>query len=185
MARLPHYFIAIPLTKEVQVMCSETQTFLKQKLPYREWTIKHDFHITLKFLGPVSDSKVCHLIDRLQRVHFSPFYLKVGGVDTFGSFERPRVIYSKVQLNDTLTKLVNQIEFEAKAEGFLAEKRPYIPHITLAKKWDGSAHIGNEVLTEVKNKDYSEKLLYVDYFVLYQIFPDQQPKYKVKAYFTL
>ncbi|WP_158589612.1 MULTISPECIES: RNA 2',3'-cyclic phosphodiesterase [Clostridia] len=182
MLQQPHYFIAIPLSKEMQSACRKEQAILRSKLPYKQWVHELDFHITLKFLGPVSDSKVWELVKKLQTISFSPFYVQVGGIGTFGSTDKPRVIYSAVQSTEALTDLAKQVQFVAVQEGFSSEERPYIPHITLAKKWAGTGSMEKEI-AQTKRMNHSINRLYVDRFVLYQIFPKEQPKYNVKACF--
>lgn len=46
---MSHYFIGIQVKPELAEQLSEWQTNLAQHLPYKQWTDKSDFHITLVF----------------------------------------------------------------------------------------------------------------------------------------
>src|SRR5699024_1450185 len=96
---------------------------------------------------------------------------------------KPRVLWACVDKTDTLTFLYEQVEAAADRAGFTKETRPYRPHITLAKKWDGSP---NWELVKTMQTQFKEKrILQVEEIVVYQIFPNQRPKYKVVSSFNL
>src|SRR5699024_11675109 len=68
------------------------------------------------------------------------FSTKAGGVGIFGNPVNPRVLWVGADKTDALAFLYEQVEAAANRAGFTKETRPFRPHITLAKRCDGSPH---------------------------------------------
>ncbi|MUK86791.1 RNA 2',3'-cyclic phosphodiesterase [Ornithinibacillus sp. L9] len=179
----PHYFIAIPLPNDLKEELAAWQVELKQHLTYKQWPHVEDLHITLKFLGAVEETKLKKLQEKLQSVHsMPPFYTKVHSVGTFGKSDKPRVLWADVVKTVALLELQQRVEACAKEVGFTAENRPYRPHITLAKKWDGPSTDINVIKNNFSDQQFD---LVVDTIVIYQIYPSNSPKYKIVNTFSL
>ncbi|MTW87753.1 RNA 2',3'-cyclic phosphodiesterase [Virgibacillus dakarensis] len=185
MNSFPHYFIGIPVSQPLQNALSSWQDDLKNRLPYKQWPNKHDLHITLKFLGPVDERNIQSIKEIVKKLEdFEEILLEVGGIGTFGNPKRPRVLWAGVKKNSELASLQAKTETYMAACGFQKEQRDYHPHITLAKKWDGSADKG--IIANVKEQYQAKKYqLIAGEVVLYQIFPKQTPKYKVISSYGL
>ncbi|MFU0788445.1 RNA 2',3'-cyclic phosphodiesterase [Virgibacillus proomii] len=183
MSNFPHYFIAIPLPKRLQQFLADWQSELKTILPYKQWTNIQDLHITLKYLGPVPDIKLKDLIKRLHAISFTPFHIQVGSIGMFGTSAKPRVLYAAVELSEALADLQQQVESVVSHEGFVPERRSYTPHITLAKKWNGSNSMPDEI-EHIKRNFTEQKRLDVDQFLIYRIFPKESPTYRMEAIIT-
>ncbi|MEN1968166.1 RNA 2',3'-cyclic phosphodiesterase [Lentibacillus sp. N15] len=185
MTSFPHYFIGIPVSTEWKKTLFQWQKELKPLLPYKQWTNKHDLHITLKFLGPVEDKKIHLVAQTLQQLeNQDSFILHVGGVGTFGNANNPRVLWAGARQQSRLSELHQVVESSLTAYGFAKEKRPYRPHITLAKKWAGTN--GNDELPNIM-ENYQHKIdkMRVTQVVLFQIYPEQTPKYKKVSSYEL
>src|SRR5699024_9755204 len=95
MSENPHYFIAIPIPFKMQTKLRLWQDFVKERLRYKHWVHPEDFHITLKFLGPVS-SGIRSVINELTILERLPaFTLTIGNIGFFGQRSRPRVLDRK------------------------------------------------------------------------------------------
>ncbi|MCL5959620.1 MAG: RNA 2',3'-cyclic phosphodiesterase [Chloroflexi bacterium] len=93
-------------------------------------------HITLKFLGCVPAGRIREIEEALGRAFRSgsPFRLSLGSLGVFPSFSRPRVVWVGVTGDlERLASLQAQVETEMAALGFAVEKRPFNPHLTLAR----------------------------------------------------
>lgn len=179
-----HYFIAIPLTDTLKNFLSVWQEELKEKFSYKQWTNKQDLHITLKFLGPVENGQLKRLLQELKIIENSnAFSIKAGTIGMFGNPVKPRVLWAGVDQTDALTLLYEQVESAVLSAGLAKETRPYRPHITLAKKWDGPSDRGLVEMTQTQFK--RKRMLQVEEVVVYQIFPKQTPKYKVVSSYNL
>ncbi|MEN2769194.1 RNA 2',3'-cyclic phosphodiesterase [Ornithinibacillus xuwenensis] len=186
MTATPHYFIAVPVTNEIKVEFSKWQNALQQKLSYKIWPHQEDLHITLKFLGGVEADKVKELLTELRSIDdISDFFIEVGGLGTFGKPDSPRVLWAGAESNKNLLDLYKRVERASTKMGFSKEHRPYRPHITLAKKWNGSS-IHTDALKDVLDSAQFEIFsMVVNSFVLYQIFPSKIPKYEIVETFNL
>lgn len=179
-----HYFIAIHLPEEVQSYFYEKQQELKRELPYKQWPHKKDLHITLKFLGPMTDGK----LNQLQRIlldikHCEAFSLETGPLGTFGNPNKPRVLWAGVNKPEALKNLQAKVEACCAEAGFEKEKRAYRPHITLAKKWDGEKINNRQQITG--SKTMKRHIFAVKEIVLFRIHPSETPKYEAVFTFPL
>ncbi|HSO27070.1 MAG TPA: RNA 2',3'-cyclic phosphodiesterase, partial [Anaerolineales bacterium] len=109
-------FIAIELSPEIRARLEEVIQTLKSRLEPSavRWTPANNIHLTLKFLGNVSDTN----IEVLQKLlgatigNHDPFEISVGDIGAFPSTRRPRVLWSGVQAPADLAQLQHAIEAE-------------------------------------------------------------------------
>lgn len=180
-----HYFIAVPVVSELKEEFASWQSQLKDTFPYKLWPHKEDLHITLKFLGAVDDEMLPKLRETLRSIQGEKFSLSVGNIGTFGKQDSPRVLWAGVEKVNLLEELFQKVEGHVTSLGLAKENRPYRPHITLAKKWNGLP-ISSDKLMEIKSA-YQTKMfpMQVESFVLYQIHPSRTPKYEAVELYHL
>ncbi|WP_340003237.1 RNA 2',3'-cyclic phosphodiesterase [Oceanobacillus sp. FSL K6-0127] len=183
---MAHYFIAIQLPKRLQAYFTSWQNELQKKLVYKQWTHQKDLHITLQFLGEVDDNRIRHLTKALEEIErISSFDIEVGGVGVFGNPNKPRVLWAGVNKTNALAQLQRYVESCTMTVGFPKETRAYTPHITLAKKWDGTDNLGKDTLKDLKNTWNETWSITVAEIVLIRIHPKQTPKYEVVKRYCL
>lgn len=130
-------FIAIGLLSPIQAKLEEVITGLKGQLgevPIR-WVSGASIHLTLKFLGDVSESNL-EIIKKMLQAEASghpPFEISVGGLGAFPTIARPRVIWVKVDAPQELFSLQRGIENETARLGYDREERAFSPHLTLGR----------------------------------------------------
>ncbi|WP_407272246.1 RNA 2',3'-cyclic phosphodiesterase [Radiobacillus sp. PE A8.2] len=181
MTQLSHYFIAIPLDKDVQQSLAAIQNELKKEelLSYKLWPDFRDLHITVKFLGPVAENTIKKIGKNLEFLSDeSTFQLTIGGLGTFGNPNKPRVLWAGVEKEPTLLKLYNSVEQIASDQGMVKENRSFNPHITLAKKWNGET-LAQSQWNAISDSHCSTLTMYVKSLVIYQIHPSRTPKYEI------
>src|SRR4051812_39567630 len=98
------------------------------------WTNPANLHLTLKFLGnDVPPDAATRLTARLQSLPpTGPFPLLPGPLHSLPPRGPIRVI--AVDLDgetDRLQQLVSSLESACELEGFPAERRPFLPHVTI------------------------------------------------------
>ncbi|SDQ41619.1 RNA 2',3'-cyclic phosphodiesterase [Virgibacillus salinus] len=184
MTNEPHYFIAIPLKERHKEYYSKWQFDLKEELPYKQWANKEDLHITLKFLGSVESNKLNQLLNYLNVLEkTNEFKIATGSLGFFGNPKKPRVLWVGVDKTSALAALHHDVEDVSVSAGFEKDSRPFSPHITLAKKWNGE-EVSMSGLKEQYDND--ERLdLIVNQVIVYRIFPARTPKYEVVAAYEL
>jgi len=92
---------------------------------------ENNMHITLKFLGEISESKITLVKEAMQKINGEPFTLTASHVSCFG--RPPRVIKAEVTDNNNCSKLAAELENLLEAKGFAREEKKFSPHITLAR----------------------------------------------------
>ena len=116
---------------------AELQADLRRRgLDSLRWVRPEGIHLTLKFLGETSSDKLsainAALVESVKGV--GPHRLWLGAVGTFGNKRRPQVLW--VDLAGDLAplgRLQQQVDLALAAAGFPKEKRPFAPHLTLAR----------------------------------------------------
>ncbi len=182
----PHYFIGIPAPSFVEEQLAKWQEILSPHVNYKRWMHPEDFHITLKFLGSVTEEKLRVIQEKLAALTVpSALQLQITGVNFFGKEDQPRVMYAEVAPNDALNHLHRVVEEEMEALGFDVERRPYRPHLTLAKKWaKDKLHFGADVLTNHLEMDGPIEYT-ANEMNLYIVKPTQEKKYDVITTYPL
>jgi 2'-5' RNA ligase len=134
-------FLAIDLPAEIREELGARQALFQKALaasPDRDrgirWTRPEGIHLTLKFLGEISDETLHRLIEQLENLApFEKFSIKVKGFGFFPDARRPRVFWAGVEAPAALVQLAAQIDAALRAIGFAPEARPFTPHLTLAR----------------------------------------------------
>ncbi len=152
-------FVALDLPREVMNHISEIQENIKkQNLFIGKFTETENLHLTLKFLGGISEEEVEKVKERLRKIKFEEFDVYVGEVGTF-SKKFLKIIWIKLRGADKLQKQVD----EALKDMFDVEAR-FMGHITIARaKKVGDKKRLIEYLKHIKPKNLKFK---VDKFFL-------------------
>ncbi len=129
-------FVAIELDKEIK----DTLSAFIQKLDTGErnirWIKSQGMHLTLKFLGEVSEDKISDVKTVMGNIvpDFSPFHLRFNGTGTFPPQARiPRIVWIGIEKNETLHMIHTRIEKELHKIHFPKENRKFQPHLTLGR----------------------------------------------------
>jgi 2'-5' RNA ligase len=130
-------FIAVELPEEIHQTLAQVSADLKQKmgeLPVR-WVAVHNIHLTLKFLGDVSEANVPMLTKIIQMIADGHHCLEIslGSLGAFPNVRRPRVIWVGVQAPEELVSIHRSLDVETTRLGYESDKRPFSPHLTLGR----------------------------------------------------
>ena len=146
-------FIAVELPDAVRTELDRVIARLRRESPQgaAKWVRSEGVHLTLKFLGPVPSARVEAIQSALQEAArgVPPFQLQPTGLGAFhGSrggpleFQRGRESYAHnltvIWLGlggdvPELARLARQVEAQVAPLGYPTEKRPFFPHLTLAR----------------------------------------------------
>lgn len=149
--------IASPLKRQLLTV--------KAPLPGARWQSAQQMHITLLFLGSVTDQELSQLPKQVGSLELAPMALKVTGLGYFGSRKHPKVLWAGVepveplaQLRDALAERLDPLAPEVQTETFQ-------PHITLAR-FKGCTQGLNALLEE--HKDFKAGEFRVDQVTLFE-----------------
>ncbi|MFX0087387.1 MAG: RNA 2',3'-cyclic phosphodiesterase [Candidatus Hodarchaeota archaeon] len=91
-------------------------------------------HLTLKFLGEISEKQLVSVQDSIKEIKFPSFEIALEKFGVFPNINRIRVIWVGISDgNEKLKELAHLIEESLQPLGFFKEKRPFSPHLTLAR----------------------------------------------------
>lgn len=127
-------FIAIELSESIREALSREQARFRALCPDARWTRPEGIHLTLKFLGEISDKRVTQVRQALQ--HMEPIEKFTVRVQDFGFFpdaRRPRVFWAGLDAPPELARLAMLVESAMSPLGFPPEDRAFRPHLTLAR----------------------------------------------------
>jgi len=135
-------FVAVALPEPISAALRGLIQALRGELPGLRWVRPEGIHLTLKFLGEVAETGVPGLEAELSaglRGALAPFAASVAGLGLFpeGPGRRARVVWVGVTApGGSLAALRELVERACVRAGYPPERRPFSPHLTLARVGD-------------------------------------------------
>jgi 2'-5' RNA ligase len=128
-------FIAIPLSDTIRRTIAQVQRELAEPLPDIRWVRPETIHLTLAFLGDISQESLDKIGNSMLSIgrSFAPFEVRIGNLGAFPSRSRPRVIWIGVERCAPLMGLQAALAGTLADLGLPGEDRPYTPHLTLGR----------------------------------------------------
>ena len=129
-------FIAIELSEEIRSSLSQIQSHLKYSGADVKWVEKDNIHLTLKFLGEISEAKaeeVKKALDSIAR-ETSKFEITLKDIGAFPKIEFPRVIWVGLDKGAAESvELAAKVDEALSGIGFQKESRPFASHLTIGR----------------------------------------------------
>jgi RNA 2',3'-cyclic 3'-phosphodiesterase len=131
-------FVAVAVPAHVADELDEAVAPLRESWPGLRWTRRDAWHLTLAFLGEVSEPVSSRLVPRLERAaaRYPRLLLSLGGAGAFPGATRARVLWTGVRGEPrALPALAASVAAGARRAGAppAEEGRRYQPHLTLAR----------------------------------------------------
>jgi RNA 2',3'-cyclic 3'-phosphodiesterase len=121
-------FVGIGFPPELKLRLS----LLCSGIPKARWVDPGNLHLTLRFIGEISEDVAADVDQALAKLRARRLRLQLAGTGIFGS-ERPRSLWVGVERNPDLIALRDKIEQALTRVGLPPEPRKYAPHVTLAR----------------------------------------------------
>jgi len=121
-------FVAVDLPKEVKdYLFNLPKKFKGAKV---KWTSKRNLHLTLNFIGEVTEEKAEKIADVLKTIKAKKFKAKLGKLGFFPDEKSIKIIWIGLEPKDKLQKLANDVD--AELIEFSSEQR-FESHITIGR----------------------------------------------------
>ena len=129
-------FVSIELPHSVTQCLAE----LDPRLRGVRWLAPEQMHLTLSFLGDVSNEVEEALKKNLNAIEWKAFFLPISGFGTFPGKGRPNILWIGVGTGHPhLFQLHKRVQEAAIRAGLEPDLRSFHPHITIARCRDVSA----------------------------------------------
>ncbi len=124
-------FAALPLSAEAIERLMRLRLRLSAPGDGLRWSTPEQWHITLQFYGEIEQSTATCLAHALAHLaHASAPKLTIG---TLGRFAAKGILFAEVEATPELQSLHDLLTESSASCGFVPERRPFRPHITLAR----------------------------------------------------
>ena len=125
-------FVAIEIESAIREGIARFAAALEESAPEARWARQEGLHVTLKFIGEREGMDEIHRALAQIRVR-RPIKLNFCGLGFFPSERRPRVFWVGIEADESLQSLAAEIDDALAPLGIERERRPYTPHLTLAR----------------------------------------------------
>ncbi len=169
-----HYFFALSLPQDTKRMIKEWVQPLQEEASFKRWVHTQDYHLTLAFLGSADDLNP--VIDKVEKLTCSSFSLTLGDFGTFGNPDSPRIFWLGVEPSRSLLRVRDLVYDACEDAGYSLDKRPFSPHITVGRKWNGVSPFTTEWMKRFQPTEIHT--FKAEEIVLYQTHVDRIPKYE-------
>ena len=117
---------------EIPLEHSQRLMMLRGDIITARWIAPENYHITLRFLGDVSQLQADEYMAQIDELLIEPFDLTINSVGHFGT-KRAHALWASIEPSEALNQLHRSHERAAINIGLEPEPRRFIPHITLAR----------------------------------------------------
>lgn len=153
---MPRCFLAVELPPTFRETIAGIQTRMRDRLAQElpvglrlQWVKPEAIHLTVKFLGdiPLEHGEALKAALTASLAAFPSFSLEVVGSGAFPDPRSPRVLWLGLHekgpaAGQALSRLAAVAEAAAETLGYPRERRPFAPHLTLARIKEGNREIG-------------------------------------------
>jgi len=124
-------FVGIEFPPELKLELS----LLCTGVPGARWIDPGNFHLTLRFIGEITEDLAADVDAALAKLKARRFTLQLVGTGVFGG-NRPHTLWLGAERDPDLVRLHDKIEQALIRTGLAPEPRRFAPHVTLARLRD-------------------------------------------------
>jgi 2'-5' RNA ligase len=153
-------FIAIELPEAVKLNLSQLEARLKSgRTTSVRWVAPESIHLTLKFLGNIVVESTKDITQAMAEAAqgIPPFRLEVKDLGVFPNLTRVQVawvgVYGEI---DKLSQFQQRLDSNLSRLGFAPERRPFTPHLTIARVRDNSSPTERQAIGQLITSTHFE-----------------------------
>ncbi len=132
-------FIAFDIENDaVLKKLAETQSMLAKTGADLKLVEPKNIHVTLRFLGNITQSMIGEIFEKMKTVQFIPFNVKIHGLGAFPNPHYANVVWVGItEGSDQLRSVFSQLEPCLQRLGFSPDSKGFSPHLTIARVRSG------------------------------------------------
>jgi 2'-5' RNA ligase len=120
-----------------------------------KWSPVENLHITSKFIGEWPEGRLKELENTLENLSSAAsFEVTIAGFGYFPNPRNPRTLFADVESGPQLAELATSLDEALQPLGVVHEKRPYSPHLTLARIKNENIRELREHIAHMTNFDF-------------------------------
>ena len=127
-----HYFFALFPDDATSTALHQEINLLTEQTTCRP-AAPHQLHLTLAYLGALSPKACIQVKQIINACPVAPFEL---ALEAICHMPKHQLIYAQPKLSASLKQLYDFLNQTLLKQGFKPERRPYLPHITLARDYE-------------------------------------------------
>ena len=128
--------MAVEMPEDVRRQFKEVQTTLRGADAHVKWVEPHNIHLTLKFLGDMSEDQLEKLYQGVAEgaQGITSFEIRLSRLGAFPNLKKPRVIWIGIEDGkEKLIQLQQKLEDSIFNYGFPKEDRKFSAHLTIGR----------------------------------------------------
>lgn len=122
-------FISIDFTEEAKDVLKDAIRQLRRQTRSAGFTREENLHLTLAFIGEVSQDDADDIISIMKQTEMRPFDISIGGSGHFGE-----LWWVGINKKGSLPKLADHLKKQLRDAGFDIDNKKFKPHITIARR---------------------------------------------------
>ena len=127
-------FVAIQIPDDIRAAFGLLIKELRVAQPQAKWVRAENLHLTLKFLGNTEPEKLQAVQTVLSSIYAEQsVQLEFRGLGFFPNEKKSRVFWAGLEASSNLAELAARIDQAMHDLDFPLERRPFVPHLTLAR----------------------------------------------------
>jgi RNA 2',3'-cyclic 3'-phosphodiesterase len=157
---MPRLFTALAIPEDATRRISA----LRGGLPGARWIEPSDYHLTLRFIGDITDRQAREVEETLADTGSTPIRINLTEISSFGGSD-PHSVHLVAEQTKELADLAAEHERMFRRLGLKPDSRRFVPHVTLARLRHGSPL---DVADFIESRGHVAPIRFVaDEFMLY------------------
>lgn len=152
-------FYALTFTKADQDKIGHYKELVANQIIKASYTQNHNIHLTLSFIGEVSQKKLNDYEEILDQISLSSVTLDCRHIGIFRKKKNRDILWLGVEKNPNLSQIVKALNQSLRDADLDFDDRKFTPHITLGRNIRSHVDLSQLVIQPIKIKPKSIALM--------------------------